>query len=94
MGFFSSNVNTSVCESYWEDCDDSIFSEMCDTIDTIKVNVNEEVQNNEVNLTNSENAAKRKYCATECNKPQQQLIVEERKNNMIKKLKKNSLFKC
>jgi len=90
---FYSNLYASVCESYWEDCDDSIFSEICDTVDeSKKVNVIEEVQNNEVDndcTTNAENMTKRKYCATESNGQ----LVGERKNTMMKKLKTNSLFK-
>lgn len=81
-----------MCEDLWEDCDDSLFSEICDTEAIEKVNVDEDIQTNEVKHSllpdNAESTPKRKYCATESNE-----TIEERKKIMIKKLKSNSLFK-
>lgn len=87
-----------MCDSLWEECDDSLFNEICDTeiIVEKKVNANEEAKANEVKpcIVSEivENTAKRKYCASESNGHSEQTI-EERKKLMIKKLKSNSLFK-
>lgn len=91
-------TNTSACESFWDDYDDSIFSEICDLEEMEKVNIDQELKTNNVtnNLlsTNTENTTKRKYCTTESNKPHQcQDNIEEHNKIMIKKLKHNSLFK-
>lgn len=95
--FFSSNINTNESESLWDDCDDSIFSELCDTDVLEKVDndislVQTDVINDSVILKNTESTTKRKYDAIESNVSSQEKIKEHKKN-MIKKLKTNSLFK-
>jgi len=87
--FVSSNTNTSVGEELWDECDDSIFSEICDQDLTEKVTVHEPTQTN-----GDTESAKRKYCATEEAKNGLcQQIISEQKKLMVKKLKINSLFK-
>lgn len=95
--FFSSNINTNESESLWDDCDDSIFSELCDTDVLEKVDydislVQTNVINDSVILKNTESTTKRKYDAIESNVSSQEK-TKEHKKNMIKKLKNNSLFK-
>lgn len=95
--YFFSDTNASVCESFWDECDDSIFSEICDVDLTDNINSNKHVQINEdmVNKSlpiSSESTTKRKYCATESN-IQCSAIIKESKKTMVKKLKNNSLFK-
>jgi len=94
--FFSSNSNSSVCDEFWDECDDSIFSEICDTDEIQNSGVDKNVDINEVHsdliLKSDENLTKRKYCATESNELCQEKISELNKT-MIKKLKNNSLFK-
>lgn len=91
-------MDTTVCDNDWEECDDSIFGQLCDIDEAEKVNSNIDVQTNDVfnsNIlvpTDVENPTKRKYCATESSRPHQELIKEQKKN-MAKKLKNNSLFK-
>jgi len=92
---FSSNSNSSACDNFWDECDDSIFSEICDTDEIKKCDVDEDINIKEVNSLipkNEENSIKRKYCATELNGTCQEIITERNKT-MIKKLKNNSLFK-
>lgn len=94
--FFSSNSNSSVCDEFWDECDDSIFSEICDTDEIqnsgVDKNVNINGDNSDLILKSDENPTKRKYCATESNASCQEKITELNKV-MIKKLKNNSLFR-
>lgn len=87
--FVSSNTNASVGEELWDECDDSIFSGICDQDLTEKVTVHEPTQTN-----GDAESTKRKYCATEesNNRLCQQTFTEQKKL-MVKKLKINSLFK-
>lgn len=85
---FSSNTNTSSCEDFWDECDDSMFNEVYDMELIEKSNVVEDTQTNQ----NIENSTKRKYCATESIGLSQE-VVTKHKSSMIKKLKTNSLFK-
>lgn len=92
--FIFSTPNTSVCESLWDDCDDSLFSEMAD-IDKIEktdlekhTQTNSEISDSSSLPINAENNTKRKYNATESSEPKEQI-----QKNIIKKLKHNSLFK-
>lgn len=80
-----------MCENLWDDCDDSLFSEICN-IDEIE-KVNEDLQKNDYNSLSSANlvnTSKRKYCAIESNCSNQENL--EKQKSMIKKLKNNSLF--
>jgi len=85
-----------VCDNFWDECDDSIFSEICDTDEIKKCAVDGDVEINEVHSSlipkNDENPTKRKYCDTESNGMCQEIITERNKL-MIKKLKNNSLFR-
>lgn len=87
-----------MCDNDWEECDDSIFSQLCDVDETEKVNDNIDIQMNDVfnsNIllpTDVKNTTKRKYCATESGRSHQELVKEQKKY-MVKKLKNNSLFK-
>lgn len=96
IAFFYSNSNSSVCDNFWDECDDSIFSEICDTDEIKKCGVDGDVEINEVYSSlipkDDENPTKRKYCDTESNVMCQEIITERNKT-MIKKLKNNSLFK-
>lgn len=96
--FITSNTNTNECESFWDDCDDSIFNEICDTEKIEKVKINENILSLEVDKVKNtqllkENTMKRKHCISESNDlcPEG---IEDRKKTMLKKLKNNSLFKC
>jgi len=93
---FYSNSKSSVCDNFWDECDDSIFSEICDTDEIKKYGVDGGVEINEVYSSlipkNDENPTKRKYCDIESNGMCQEIITERNKT-MIKKLKNNSLFK-
>lgn len=87
------NTSTNVCESLWDDFDDTLFSEICG-IDEIK-KVNEDLTKSDHNgllSENLDNSTKRKYCAIESNHHNQENI-EKNKKFMIKQLKNNSLFK-
>lgn len=94
--FFSSNSNSNVCDDFWDECDDSIFSEICDTDEIqnsgVDNNVNIDGVNSDLILKSDENPTKRKYCATESNESCQEKITDLTKT-MIKKLKNNSLFR-
>lgn len=96
IAFFCRNSNSSECDNFWDECDDSIFSEICDTNEIKKCGVDRDVEINEVFSSlipkNDENPTKRKYCDTESNGMCQE-IMTERNKTMIKKLKNNSLFK-
>lgn len=92
----TNNSNFSVCDDFWDECDDSIFSEICDTDEIKKCDVDRDVEIKEVHSSlipkNEENPTKRKYCATESSGVCQEIITERNKI-MIKKLKNNSLFR-
>lgn len=98
--FFFSNTNVGEFESLWDDCDESLFNEICDVDEMEKIDkksmlqVNQDVETNDVNLLceNTESTTKRKYCAIESDEPIESKIKECRKS-MITKLKNNSLFK-
>jgi len=85
-----------VCDDFWDECDDSIFSEICDTDEIQNFSVDRNIEINEVHsnliLKSDENPTKRKYCATESNELCEEKITEHNKT-MIKKLKNNSLFR-
>lgn len=90
------NSNSSTCDNFWDECDDSIFSEICDTDEIKKCDVDGNIKikedHNSLIAKNEENPTKRKYCATESNGMCQEIITEPNKT-MIKKLKNNSLFR-
>ncbi|XP_026812817.1 Werner syndrome ATP-dependent helicase homolog [Rhopalosiphum maidis] len=92
----TNNSNSSVCDDFWDECDDSIFSEICDTDEIQNFSVDRNIEINEVHsnliLKSDENPTKRKYCATESNESCEERITERNKT-MIKKLKNNSLFR-
>ena len=85
---FFSNSNSSACDNFWDECDDSIFSEICDSDEIKKCGIDRDVEMNEVHDSlipkNDENPTKRKYCTTESNGPCLEII--ERNKTMIKKL--------
>lgn len=93
---FTSNTNSSVCESLWENCDESIFSDIYDVNITEQniIDKIEEVKDSDTTLIpeNAESTMKRKYCATQSDRTYQG-DVEESKKIMLKKMKNNSLFK-
>jgi len=93
---FYSNSNSSACDNFWDECDDSIFSEICDTDEIKKNDVDGEIKIKEIHncliSKNEENSTKRKYGAIESNGVCQEIITE-RNETMIKKLKNNSLFR-
>lgn len=89
FSFHSNSTNSSVCKELWDECDDSVFNEICD-LDLIE----KVTDDHEPTQTDKDaDSVKRKYCETESNEGKCQEIVAKQKKMMMRKFKSNSLFK-